>query len=84
MTLVRLHYWAGARTAAGVETEEYAVPTIAAALHQAAQSRDDAGFTRILNGSTLLRDGQAVHEQDRDRPLSEDVTIEVLPPFAGG
>jgi molybdopterin synthase sulfur carrier subunit len=84
MTQVRLHYWAGARAAAGVESEIFTAETIADALHSAAASRADQTLARVLAGSTLLRDGRALHENDRRAPLDEDVTIEVLPPFAGG
>lgn len=84
MTKVLLHYWAGARTAAGVESESFTAPTIAAALQQAAAQRADSGFAKVLAGSTLLRDGRAVHADEHEAPLGADVTIEVLPPFAGG
>lgn len=82
-TRVCLHYWAGARAAAGVEQESYQATTIAEALAAAAASRD-ARFAKILAGSTLLVDGRALHPADRDQLLEADVTIEVLPPFAGG
>lgn len=84
MTQVHLHYWAGARAAAGVETEVFEAPTIAAALQSAAAARDDRRFAQVLVGSTLLRDGQVLHDQDQQAELVEDVTVEVLPPFAGG
>ena len=84
MTTVLLHYWAGARAAAGVETEAFAAPTIAAALQQAADSRADPRFAQVLAGSSLLVDGRTLHEEDRQRALEGDVTVEVLPPFAGG
>jgi molybdopterin converting factor small subunit len=84
MTQVQLHYWAGARAAAGVETEVFTAPTIAAALKLAADSRDDPRFAMVLAASTLLREGLALHDQDQQLELTGDVRIEVLPPFAGG
>ncbi|QDP98225.1 MoaD/ThiS family protein [Microlunatus elymi] len=83
MTQVLLHYWAGARAAAGVEQESFTADDIATALELAADSRD-ARFAQILAGSTLLTDGRALHDDDRRRRLDTDVTVEVLPPFAGG
>ena len=84
MTQVLLHYWAGARAAAGVEQEAFDADTIRSALKLAAGARGDARFARILAGSTLLIDGRALHDDDQDRHLDTDVTVEVLPPFAGG
>ncbi len=83
MTQVLLHYWAGARAAAGVETEAFTADTIAAALDLAAGGRD-ARFAAVVAGSALLVDGRAVRDADRDQRLDADVTVEVLPPFAGG
>jgi sulfur-carrier protein len=84
MTQVLLHYWAGARAAAGVETETFTADTIAAALELASESRDDPRFVKVLAGSTLLVDGRALHDEDQHLQLSADVTVEILPPFAGG
>lgn len=84
MTQVCLHYWAGARAAAGVEQDVYQASTIADALALATDSRDDRRFATILSGCTLLVDGRAVHPDERGRPLAGDVTVEILPPFAGG
>lgn len=84
MTRVCLHYWAGARAAAGVEQDGYDVGTIAEALALAAQSREGERFAKILAGCSLLVDGKVLHPVDLDRPLAADLTVEVLPPFAGG
>jgi molybdopterin converting factor small subunit len=84
MTQVRLHYWAGARAAAGVEEDLFNASTIADALAQAGGSRTDQRFAKILSGCSLLLDGRALHPADLDQPLAEDVAVEVLPPFAGG
>jgi molybdopterin converting factor small subunit len=84
MTRVLLHYWAGAKAAAGVETEAFDAETITAALALAAGSRQDPRFDSVIAGSTLLVDGRALHDHDRHSRLEADVTVEVLPPFAGG
>lgn len=84
MTQVCLHYWAGARAAAGVEQDVYEASTIADALAMATGSREDRRFAKILSGCTLLVDGRALHRDDHERRLAADVTVEVLPPFAGG
>jgi molybdopterin converting factor small subunit len=88
MTQVRLHYWAGARAAAGVEHEVFDAPTVAAALASATGRRtgspDDQQFAKVLAACSLLVDGRALHPADLERQLSADTTVEVLPPFAGG
>jgi len=84
MTQVRMHYWAGARAAAGVEEETVTASTIAEALAAAAAARPDHRFATIVSGCTLLVDGRALHPADLDRPLAGRVVVEILPPFAGG
>lgn len=83
MSTVTLHYWAGARDAAGTEFEHWPATSIAAALDEARRGRD-ARFSRVLGICTLLVDGAAVRPDDFDRPLDASVTVEILPPFAGG
>lgn len=80
---VRLRYWAGARTAAGVESESYVASTIEDALDQARADRD-ARFASVLAMSSLLVDGTVVPESARTVGLDAAVEVEVLPPFAGG
>ena len=83
MTTVQLHYWAGARAAAGVETEQWPAESIAAALAAARASRNDR-FARVLSVCSLLVDGVVVRPGDLDAPLPGPVVVEILPPFAGG
>jgi molybdopterin synthase sulfur carrier subunit len=83
MVLVSLHYWAGARAAAGVEAESIQTTSVADALRQAQAARD-LRFSRVVQACSLLVDGVAVHPGDLDRVLSEPVRVDVLPPFAGG
>ena len=83
MTTVQLHYWAGARAAAGVESEQWAADSIAAALAAACAPRDER-FARVLSVCSLLVDGVVVRSEDLDAPLPAPVVVEILPPFAGG
>lgn len=83
MSTVSLHYWAGARDAAGTELEQFPATSIADALARA-RGAHDARFSRVLSVCTLLVDGVVVNPADVDRPLDNALTIEVLPPFAGG
>lgn len=84
MTNVVLHYWAGAKAAAGVETEILQAATIGAAVVAAGDGRDDRRLADVLASCSFLVDGTVLHEQDQQRLLTEDVTVDVLPPFAGG
>ena len=83
MPSVFLHYWAGARAAAGTAEEQWEAGTVREALEQAAAGRDPR-FARVLAACTLLVNGLAAHEEDLDRVLTGPVQVEVLPPFAGG
>lgn len=84
MTQVRLHYWAGARAAAGVEHDVIEAATIAEALAAAGNRDSGRQLAKVLAACTLLVDGRALHPNDLEQPLGEDTTVEVLPPFAGG
>jgi molybdopterin synthase sulfur carrier subunit len=83
MPSVHLHYWAGARAAAGTASEEVEATTVRQALERAAAGRD-ARFSRVVAACSLLVDGLAAHDADLDAPLLAPVQVEVLPPFAGG
>jgi len=83
MASVHLHYWAGAKAAAGTADETVEAPSVRSALDLVAAGRD-AHFRRVLAACSLLLDGVAAHQEDLDRPLSGPVRLEVLPPFAGG
>ncbi|WP_375425880.1 MoaD/ThiS family protein [uncultured Friedmanniella sp.] len=82
MSTVHLHYWAGARAAAGTAEETVEASTLRAALDRVGAR--SGHFSRVLSACTVLLDGLAVRESDLDRPLRTEVRIEVLPPFAGG
>ncbi len=84
MTRISLHYWAGARAAAGTETESWSVGSIAEALEAAQLARADPHFSRVLSVCSVLVDGAVVRKEDLYRPVEGSVTAEILPPFAGG
>jgi molybdopterin synthase sulfur carrier subunit len=79
-----LRYWAGARAAAGVETERVAAATLQEALDAARAGRDDS-FGRVLSVCSFVVDEQPVGRMPAaDVVLQPDAVVEVLPPFAGG
>ncbi|MBR7741899.1 MoaD/ThiS family protein [Phycicoccus sp. BSK3Z-2] len=77
---VTVRYWAGARAAAGVESETVpglaTVGDLAAALGAARPA-----LGPVLEVATLLLDGRAA-TPEQDLPAGS--VVEVLPPFAGG
>jgi len=83
MPSVHLHYWAGARAAAGTASEEVEAATVRQALELAGAGRG-AGFARVVAACSLLVDGLSAHQGDLDALLTGPVQVEVLPPFAGG
>src|SRR5215203_6364808 len=84
MVNVSLHYWAGAKAAAGVERETVEAATVADAVAIAAQRHGDPRFARILNVSSVLMEDRVLRGNDLEKELTESVEVEVLPPFAGG
>jgi molybdopterin synthase sulfur carrier subunit len=84
MVWVSLHYWAGARAAAGLEAEKVAAGSIAEAIDAVLARRQDARFALVIKASSILVDGLTAHPEDLTRPLATDVQVEILPPFAGG
>jgi len=84
MVTVSLHYWAGAKAAAGVELETVEASTVAEALAIAGRRRNDSRFRRILNASSILVENRVVSGSELSQVLTGPVEVEVLPPFAGG
>lgn len=84
MATISIHYWAGARSAAGVSTEDIEAPSVADALSMARASRTDPRFDRVLSVSSVLVDGVAVHGAQLGHTVQGVVRVEILPPFAGG
>lgn len=84
MVSVSLHYWAGAKAAAGVAEEAIEAQSVGEALRLASQQRSDPRFDRVIKMSSVLIDGRVAHQEDLEQQLSKAVQVEVLPPFAGG
>jgi len=81
---VTMRYYAGASAAAGLDEERVTMPagsTVADAL-AAARERLGPALARVLAASSVLLDG--VHQHGGDAPLAAGMTLDVLPPFAGG
>lgn len=79
-----IRYWAGARAAAGVTSEETSAATLAEALLLARSVRDDR-FSKVLEVCSYVVDGDPVGSRDHASvPLVDGGLVDVLPPFAGG
>ncbi|HET9873600.1 MAG TPA: hypothetical protein VFP89_13535 [Propionibacteriaceae bacterium] len=84
MPTISLHYWAGAKAVAGVATEDIEACTVRDALEIVSTRRADPQFDQVLRASSLLINGVAAHEEQLARQISQPITVEILPPFAGG
>lgn len=80
MAQVTVRYWAAARAAAGVAEEALQATTLGD-LVDAAAERHGEPLARVLGVASYLVDGVRGR---RDTVLDDGVTVEVLPPFAGG
>lgn len=82
MTTIR--YWAAARAAAGVASEQTSAATLGEALLLARSVRDDR-FGAVLQVCSYVVDGEPVGSRDPAAvPLRDGGLVDVLPPFAGG
>ena len=82
--IIEVRYFAAARAAAGVESEQVTVPvgaTVDILLKTVRTSHGD-DLARVLDRCSFLLDEVAV--RDRDLPLHDGAVVDVLPPFAGG
>ncbi|MFD3563706.1 MoaD/ThiS family protein [Streptomyces sp. NPDC058686] len=81
-----IRYWAAAKAAAGTAEEPYRATTLAEALEHARSRHDDRPrLARVLGYCSFLVDGRPVGARDHASVrLSQEGTVEVLPPFAGG
>ena len=82
--MVTVRYFAAARAAAGLPSEDIEVgdnATVADAV-EAIATRHGAALRRILAACSFLLDSVAV--RDRTTPLRPGAELDVLPPFAGG
>jgi molybdopterin synthase sulfur carrier subunit len=78
---VTVRYFAGARAAAGVDTETRTAGTLGELVGQMV---DDYGerLERVLTACSFLVDG--TQTRDRSLALPSGAVVDVLPPFAGG
>ena len=78
---VTVRYFAGARAAAGVDTEQREAATLADLVDQIAGDHGPR-LERVLTACSFLVDG--TQTRDRAAVLSPGAVVDVLPPFAGG
>jgi molybdopterin synthase sulfur carrier subunit len=76
--LVTVRYWAGARRAAGRESEQLTAVDLADLL---GQLRRRPELIDVLTASAVLVDATASKD---DQPLHDGAIVDILPPFAGG
>jgi len=74
-----VRYYAAARAAAGVPTEEIPAASLKELMDVLAQRR---ALARVLPACSYLVDGLVSREPTT--PLTAASTVDVLPPFAGG
>jgi molybdopterin converting factor small subunit len=75
---VTVRYWAGARRAAGRESEQITAVDLAD-LRAQLQRRPE--LATVVAASSVLVD--AAHREDH-QPLPAGAVVDILPPFAGG
>lgn len=80
--MIEVRYFAGARDAAGVTQESLPGPTTAGALRTQLVARHGARLGEVLDRCALLVAG--ARAADDASPVPDGVTVDVLPPFAGG
>lgn len=78
---VTVRYFAGAKAAAGVETEQLEAATVADLVALLGEHHGQH-LTKVLVSCSFLVDG--ISARDRTAALPAGATIDVLPPFAGG
>ena len=79
--MVTVRYFAGARAAAGVETEARDAGTLAELVGQIVADHGER-LERVLTACSFLVDG--TQTRDRSLALAPGTVVDVLPPFAGG
>lgn len=81
MTTVTVRYFAGARAAAGIDTEARTAATLDELLGQMVATHGEK-LERVLPACSFLVDG--TQTRDRTLVLEPGAVVDVLPPFAGG
>jgi sulfur-carrier protein len=80
-SMVTVRYFAGARAAAGVDTELHDADTLEQLVGQIVDAHGEK-LERVLTACSFLVDGTST--RDRALTLAPGAVIDVLPPFAGG
>jgi molybdopterin synthase sulfur carrier subunit len=82
-SMITIRYFAGARAAAGTESEQLAVGagTALETVVDQLSERHGPALARVLEASSFLIDEVA---GDRRRIVPAGAVVDVLPPFAGG
>ncbi|HEX2074248.1 MAG TPA: MoaD/ThiS family protein [Geodermatophilus sp.] len=78
---VTVRYFAGARAAAGVDSETRAAGTLEELVGQIVDEHGER-LERVLTACSFLVDG--TQTRDRSSVLAPGAVVDVLPPFAGG
>lgn len=82
--MTQLRYFAAAKEAAGVGTEDVVAATLAEALVAVRSAHDDR-FSTVLGRCSFVVDGDPVGGRDHTGVVVQATSvIDVLPPFAGG
>ena len=79
--MITVRYFAGARAAAGVDTETREAASLDELVGQIVGSHGEQ-LERVLTACSFLVDGTST--RDRATALSPGSVVDVLPPFAGG
>ena len=79
--MVTVRFFAGARAASGVDTEQRSAATLDELLRGLAEAHGEQ-LAKVLPACSFLVDGTTT--RDRALVLSPGSTVDVLPPFAGG
>ena len=86
--VIRVRYWAAARTAAGCDAEEIPVTgpmSLADVLSEAVRRHPGTRLAEVLGVcSVLLGDRPVATEDPGELMVPPGATLEFLPPFAGG
>jgi molybdopterin synthase sulfur carrier subunit len=78
---ITVRYFAGARAAAGVDTETRRAASLDELIGQIVATHGER-LERVLTACSFLVDG--TQTRDRSHALSPGSVVDVLPPFAGG
>lgn len=83
MATVIVRYWAAAKEAAGIAEERSEAATLAELMTKITSNREE--LARVVSRSSFLVDGDPVGRRAHETiVLTDEATVEVLPPFAGG